>query len=50
MTSDKQHLQWIYDRLCSVHGENPNYDYMLRFKEIIDKQYDIWESDKKDLT
>lgn len=32
------HLEWIYDRLIHVHGENPNYDYMLKFKEIIDSE------------
>lgn len=31
----KQHLEWIYQRLIHVHKENPNYDYMLKFKEII---------------
>jgi hypothetical protein len=34
---DKEHLQWIYNRLVNVHGEDPNYDYMLKFKEIINK-------------
>jgi len=34
---DKEHLQWLYNRLVNIHGENPNYDYMLKFKEIIDK-------------
>jgi hypothetical protein len=32
----KNHLQWIYARMVAKHGENENYDYMLRFKEIID--------------
>ncbi len=35
-TADKVHLKFIYDRLVYHHGENPNYDYMLRLKEIID--------------
>ena len=34
---DKHHLKWIYNRLINVHDEDPNYDYMLKFKEIIDK-------------
>jgi hypothetical protein len=34
--SDLNHLKWIYERLIHVHNENPNYDYMLKFKEIID--------------
>lgn len=32
---DQRHLQFIYDRLITVHSENPNYDYMHRLKEII---------------
>ena len=32
---NKQHLQFIYDRMIEIHKENPNYDYMLKFKEII---------------
>jgi hypothetical protein len=34
---DTAHLQWIYDRMSDVHGENENYDYMLKFKEIIEQ-------------
>lgn len=34
--NDKQHLSWIFDRLVSVYAENRNYDYMIRFKSIID--------------
>lgn len=33
--SDKNHLEWIFDRLVEVYGENPNCDHMLKFKEII---------------
>lgn len=29
------HLQWIFDRMVNVHNENPNYDYMIKFKDII---------------
>ena len=32
---NSEHLQWIFNRLVEVHGENPNYDYMHRFREII---------------
>lgn len=35
--TDNQHLKWLRDRLINVHGENPNYDYMLRFEKIIAK-------------
>ena len=34
---DKKHLEWIYNRMKYVHAENPNYDYMIKFREIIDK-------------
>lgn len=33
---DMNHLEWIYNRMVEVHKENPNYDYMLRFKKIVD--------------
>ena len=29
------HLEWIYDRMKNVHIENENYDYMIKFREII---------------
>jgi hypothetical protein len=32
---DFNHLEWVYNRLISVHNENPNYDYMIRLKNII---------------
>jgi hypothetical protein len=32
---DFNHLEWIYNRLISVHNESPNYDYMLKFKSLI---------------
>lgn len=32
---DKKHLEWIYNRLIEIHNENPNYDYMIEFKKII---------------
>ena len=34
---DVKHLQWIYDRMANVHGENKDYDYMIKFKEIIEQ-------------
>lgn len=34
---DRTHLKWIYNRLIEVHKENPNIDYMIRFKKIIEK-------------
>jgi uncharacterized protein (UPF0332 family) len=34
---DKQHLQWMYNRLAHVHLENENYDYMSRMKQILNK-------------
>lgn len=32
--STGNHLEWIYQRLVSKHGENPNYDYMIKLKEL----------------
>ena len=34
---DLKHLEWIYGRLVDVHNENPNYDYILKLKSIIEK-------------
>jgi len=34
---NNNHLQFIYDRLVNVHNENPNVDYMQKFKTIISK-------------
>lgn len=34
---DIKHLTWIYERLVHVHNENPNLDYMIRLKQIVDK-------------
>ena len=34
--SNENHLEWIYNRLIEVHGENSNYDYMIEFKKIIE--------------
>jgi len=36
MTTDKEHLQWMLNRLADVHGENRNVDYMMRMQKIID--------------
>jgi hypothetical protein len=36
MTTDKEHLDFIYHRLAFMHLEDPNVDYMLRFRKIID--------------
>ena len=35
--SSKTHLEWIYNRLIEVHGENELYDYMIKFKEVIEE-------------
>lgn len=35
MTTDKEHLQWMLNRLAEVHGENRNVDYMVRMQKII---------------
>jgi hypothetical protein len=41
MNSDKEFLEWIYERMICVHGERDMYDYMINFKAIIDRQLDI---------
>ncbi len=33
--SEATHLRWIYHRLINIHKEKENYDYMLKFNEII---------------
>jgi hypothetical protein len=38
--TDKQFLQWIYDRLVHVHDEIEVYDYMQRFQAIINNTPD----------
>lgn len=35
--SDKEFLEFIYFRMVNVFNENPNKDYMIKFKEIINK-------------
>ena len=36
VTPHREFFNWIYDRLVSLYGENPNIDYMLSLKERID--------------
>lgn len=36
MTTDKEHLQWMLNRLVEVYGENRNVDYITRMQKIID--------------
>lgn len=33
---DIKHLEWVYKRMKYVHNENENYDYMIRFREILE--------------
>jgi hypothetical protein len=37
-TDDRRHLEYIYERLVNVHGENNNTDYMIRLVEIINRK------------
>lgn len=37
MTTNSEHLQWMYDRMVNIHNERPNIDYMRRFQEIINE-------------
>jgi hypothetical protein len=40
MSDNVTHLEFIYNRMAEVHGENKNYDYMLRFASIIEEMRD----------
>ena len=33
---DIKHLEWVYERMKYAHNENENYDYMIRFREILE--------------
>ena len=33
---DIKHLEWVYERMKYVHNENEDYDYMIRFREILE--------------
>ena len=33
--NDKEHLQWIHDRIVNVYGESENVDFLIRMREII---------------
>jgi len=35
--TDKDALEWLYQRMVGLHGENPSIDYMLRFRKIINE-------------
>lgn len=37
INEESEHLEFIYNRLVSVHSEKENIDYMRKLKEIIDK-------------
>lgn len=32
-----KHIEWIYYRMVFKHQENPNFDYMIKFREILEK-------------
>lgn len=38
--TDKEFLQWIYDRMITLHGYNPNLDYMHKFHGLITEMND----------
>ena len=33
---DIKHLEWVYERMKFLYNENENYDYMIRFREILE--------------
>ena len=34
--TDKEHLQWIHDRIVNVYRENENVDFLIKMREIIE--------------
>ena len=38
MTTNKEHLQWVHDRIIEVYGESENVDFLIRMRKIIDNQ------------
>ena len=49
ITPNKKFFNWIYNRLVYVHGENPNYDYMLSLRERIDDLFGNEEDENEEL-
>ena len=41
---DKEFLEWVYDRLVNVHGENPVVDYMQRLQKLVDQLAELEEA------
>lgn len=37
ISPEAQHMIFIYNRMMYVHGEKANVEYMIKFKEVIDK-------------
>ena len=37
ITTDKEFLEWLRDRLVYVYNESPNVDFVWRLNEIIEK-------------
>jgi hypothetical protein len=31
----KEHLQWIHDRIVNVYGDSENRDFLIKMREII---------------
>ena len=47
--SDKEFLQWIYDRMVHQYNENPLYDYMHKLKAIVDNMSAVKENCNLDI-
>ena len=41
---DKEFLEWVYDRLVNMHGENPSVDYMQKLQEFVDQLAELEEA------
>ena len=35
--TDIENLEWIYNRMIHVHGENKDFDYMIKFRSILNE-------------
>ena len=33
---DREHLQWIHDRIVNVYGESENVDFLIKMRDVID--------------
>ena len=46
MATDKEHLQWIHDRIIKVYRESENVDFLIRMRKIIDNNNVVGQSEQ----